>query len=1217
MAVRIQLRRDTASNWSTNNPVLRPGEVGVETDTLKFKIGPTVTAPAIGTAWNSITSYANVTATSLSNSLASYIELADQGNPGGPAELDSNGDLLIPENSIILWDDAEYTYTTTLTATQPTANRTITFPNSSGTVALTTDIPTLDTDDVAEGTTNKYFTDERAQDAIDLALTAGTNIVKTYNDVANTLTIATSESPTFSNGFNVGSQSAGLRTTDDYTNPMAVFSIDSDSDYAQLAIKNTGNGVNSSTDIIAYADNGNDTAGWIDMGIASSAFSDAEFTITGKNDGYIFMEAPATTVASINNKALTDNVATLTTAAVHGFTTGKKVTIAGVGAPFNGVYVITGTPTTTTFTYAKTNANITSAAVSPVGTATQHTGNGNLVLATGANGAENAIVFAAGGLQSDNTQMTIFPDQNVHVEIATESNSATTGALTVAGGAGITGNLSINGKARLTDTVYVGSTAEAFETTAALTNSAAVFALTGDPYSQVSIHNPDSDSSADLIIYTDNGTDAHGWIDLGVTGSQFSQPQFGITGPNDGYLFFEAPEDTTGDGNLVIATGNRGTANKIVFAAGGFGTGTTQMEITPNQNIHIEIPTVSTSATTGALTVVGGVGIQGDLNIQGDVAIQGTITFGGGGTTVETENLAVTDPAIFVGTNNQADLVDLGIYTEFAVTQSPAITATVTNKALTDNIATLTTSANHTYLDGDVVTITGVDATFNGTFNIIDVPTTTTFTYAKTATNVTSAAVTPNGSASVGARRKFGGVVRDASDGVVKIFHGATTKPSGTTNFAEAGLSYSGLKIGALDASSATIGDVSNTELQYLNGVTGAIQTQINGKISASSTDTLTNKTLTSPKINEDVAVTATATELNILDGATLSTTELNYVDGVTSSIQTQLDGKVDESLFDTKGDILVASADNTPAKLPAGTNGYLLTANSAATNGIEWAAAPVSLPDQSGNSGEYLTTDGTTASWAAIPVTSAATPTTRGTVFGRTGTLYNVSLGENALPALTTGAANIAIGDFSQSATTDQISNIGIGYNTLIDLAEDSNLNVAIGTNALGGAGTLDGSNNVAIGGNSGYGGLTGSNNLLLGANAAPSSSTVSNEITLGDADVTRFRIPGIGIDIGKSSTLSSNSISTIDTTVLADFTSIEYMVSLKQGTKVRTSKVIVQNNGSSVDMTEFAITETGGVISGVAVSAAVSSTNAVLQLTVTDAASTNVTVKLSKVAL
>jgi len=49
--------------------------------------------------------------------------------------------------------------------------------------------------------------------------------------------------------------------------------------------------------------------------------------------------------------------------------------------------------------------------------------------------------------------------------------------------------------------------------------------------------------------------------------------------------------------------------------------------------------------------------------------------------------------------------------------------------------------------------------------------------------------------------------------------------------------------------------------------------------VSDTGTQTLTNKTLTSPKINENVAVTATATELN-------------YVDGVTSAIQTQLDAK-------------------------------------------------------------------------------------------------------------------------------------------------------------------------------------------------------------------------------------------------------------------------------------------------------------------------------------
>jgi hypothetical protein len=76
---------------------------------------------------------------------------------------------------------------------------------------------------------------------------------------------------------------------------------------------------------------------------------------------------PAITV-SINNKALTSNVATLTTTAAHGLCTGMEITITGVDATFNGNYTITGVPTTTTFTYAKTASNVVSTAVSPVGT---------------------------------------------------------------------------------------------------------------------------------------------------------------------------------------------------------------------------------------------------------------------------------------------------------------------------------------------------------------------------------------------------------------------------------------------------------------------------------------------------------------------------------------------------------------------------------------------------------------------------------------------------------------------------------------------------------------------------------------------------------------------------------------------------------------------------------------------------------------------------------
>jgi len=47
------------------------------------------------------------------------------------------------------------------------------------------------------------------------------------------------------------------------------------------------------------------------------------------------------------------------------------------------------------------------------------------------------------------------------------------------------------------------------------------------------------------------------------------------------------------------------------------------------------------------------------------------------------------------------------------------------------------------------------------------------------------------------------------------------------------------------------------------------------------------------------------------------------------------------EALVDAKGDLLVASGADAVTRLAAGTNGYILTANSGATNGIEWAAAP------------------------------------------------------------------------------------------------------------------------------------------------------------------------------------------------------------------------------------------------------------------------------------
>jgi hypothetical protein len=65
----------------------------------------------------------------------------------------------------------------------------------------------------------------------------------------------------------------------------------------------------------------------------------------------------------------------------------------------------------------------------------------------------------------------------------------------------------------------------------------------------------------------------------------------------------------------------------------------------------------------------------------------------------------------------------------------------ILGKSITSNIATLVTDGNHPFGPGDVVTISGVDGTFDGTYTVINAPTGTTFTYSipRLVNNVSSA----------------------------------------------------------------------------------------------------------------------------------------------------------------------------------------------------------------------------------------------------------------------------------------------------------------------------------------------------------------------------------------------------------------------------------------------------------------------------------------------
>jgi hypothetical protein len=82
------------------------------------------------------------------------------------------------------------------------------------------------------------------------------------------------------------------------------------------------------------------------------------------------------------------------------------------------------------------------------------------------------------------------------------------------------------------------------------------------------------------------------------------------------------------------------------------------------------------------------------------------------------------------------------------------LTASVTTKAVTTGVVTLTTSAAHGFAAGDQVVVAGVDSTLNGTYTITATPSGTQFRYAKTTGDVTSTSVSPTGTAFVGANSR-------------------------------------------------------------------------------------------------------------------------------------------------------------------------------------------------------------------------------------------------------------------------------------------------------------------------------------------------------------------------------------------------------------------------------------------------------------------------------
>jgi hypothetical protein len=159
------------------------------------------------------------------------------------------------------------------------------------------------------------------------------------------------------------------------------------------------------------------------------------------------------------------------------------------------------------------------------------------------------------------------------------------------------------------------------------------------------------------------------------------------------------------------------------------------------------------------------------------------------------------------------------------------------------------------------------------------------------------------------------------------------------------------------------------------------------------------------------------------------------------------------------------------------------------------------------------------------------------GTAFATGGS--NTAIGYRAANRLRGGYQNTAVGQSAFGARDSASYNTAIGAITLGNVGTNYvEGNTGIGYRALDQL--TSGNNNVAIGraaGGLGYGsGWSGSNNTLIGYYAIPSTDSASNEITLGNGDVTRFRVPGAGID--NTSAALSGTTPTIDVSARDTYT-------------------------------------------------------------------------------
>jgi hypothetical protein len=203
-------------------------------------------------------------------------------------------------------------------------------------------------------------------------------------------------------------------------------------------------------------------------------------------------------------------------------------------------------------------------------------------------------------------------------------------------------------------------------------------------------------------------------------------------------------------------------------------------------------------------------------------------------------------------------------------------------------------------------------------------------------------------------------------------------------------------------------------------------------------------------------------------------------------AVKTEVDLKIANALLTTKGDIIAASAASTPARLGVGTNGQLLVADSAATNGVAWGQVAAA-----GIASDAVITVKILDGAVTNAKTTAASANTASAIVARDAS------GNFAAGTITATLAGNVTGNVTGTASGNLVSGGALGTPSSGNLANCSF--PTLNQNTTGSAGSVP------------YSGLTGGV-PTWNQNTTGNAATADNATSAGSATVATTALQGAG---------------------------------------------------------------------------------------------------------